>query len=291
MIAPWESVDKDQPEISRPYPWERTKMTVCIGAIARAADKNEAIIVSADWQTSSPTGRSETALKMRYLPNGWCCLLSGTDHEANALYNFFVTQFAVDAQVDETNVINLIEKAVAARKRQKAEQYVQGRFAISYSDFLQNGKTWLSPKLFDLASDDIAAMTVGAETVIAGFTAEQEYQLAMVCETGQRGEVKIREHYALAGEGRLLADAALRHREYIQTADFEYALYSVFEAKKFAERVPSVGPSTLIDIMHRDGRRESVTDAGLEFLREEYQKYGPQPVPALTLKKGYFKPS
>jgi hypothetical protein len=60
---------------------------------------------------------------------------------------------------------------------------------------------------------------------------------------------------------------------------FGRALYSVYEAKKFAEGAPTVGKTTSLSVLHKDGRHEILSGAGREYLNQKFEELGPQIVP------------
>ena len=82
----------------------------------------------------------------------------------------------------------------------------------------------------------------------------------------------------MIGEGRYLAESALMHREQDESTSLNLTLYNVHEAKKYAERVASVGKTTTMVVLWPD-RARVITSAGRTFLSERFEKYGPQQVP------------
>ena len=53
-------------------------------------------------------------------------------------------------------------------------------------------------------------------------------------------------------------------------------MYSVFEAKKFAEGAPSVGKETFMTVMSADGTNKMLSVKSDHLLDGLYQKYGPK---------------
>jgi 20S proteasome alpha/beta subunit len=174
--------------------------------------------------------------------------------------------------IDETNITTLLGNALYRRKRAKCEEYVRGRFGISYDDFLQHGKNWLPSNLFADAFSDVAAMKLNMQLVVTGFTGGFPFY----CETDDYCGISIREHFAVAGEGRHLAEGVFRRRGHTDVKGKAEALYTVYEAKKFAEGIPSVGTDTTISLIFPDGRIDAVRHSGRQKLDLLYSKYGPQ---------------
>jgi len=124
---------------------------------------------------------------------------------------------------------------------------------------------------FGIAVREIAELNMRTAVVVVGFDGD----FPILCQTNSKGEVSIREGAAIVGEGEYLASAALLQREQNSGASLSATLYNVFEAKKYAERVPSVGEITSMSVMKRDGMYR-ITDEGLDFLLKRYKEFGPK---------------
>jgi hypothetical protein len=153
-------------------------------------------------------------------------------------------------------------------------------YAISYEDLLKIGKEKLSPEDFRDAIKIARDTRVEAECIISGFADG----FPMLLQTTVDGQVLIREDFAVVGEGAYLAQAMLLHRAHSDIRPFLQALYTVYEAKKFAEGARSVGQYTSIACCHADKERDILTFEGLSFLDSMYRKFGPQPLKLDTVK-------
>jgi len=122
-----------------PLPWERSKMTVCIAADCRDGE-DHAVVLCTDWKVSGVLGSAETALKERSLGRGWICLTSGYESDINCLVQLISQQIQSTSEIHETNILNLIRKAIHVRKKDKADEYTIGKYAIYYDDFLRLGR-------------------------------------------------------------------------------------------------------------------------------------------------------
>jgi hypothetical protein len=254
-----------------PPPWEFSKVTVCIAAACQTDSGDNAIVLCTDWKTGSALGSAETALKQRALGKGWHCLLSGYESDMISLYNHVKNHVSKADTIDETNITGIIRDAIFDRKKEKIAEYLGGKYAISYSDFLQIGKERLPNEAFRDTMQEIAAISLKAEFVIAGF----DGPFPILCQTTESGTVSIRDDFAIAGEGGFLATAALLQREQIGVKSVTETLYNVYEAKKFAQRVPSVGDATTLGILTSAGRKH-VSQEGRRWLRKLYAEYGPK---------------
>src|ERR1700722_9320835 len=197
----------------RPPIGERSKMTVCIAATCRMASADPQLILCTDWKTSSALGSAETHFKQRILrPDGtWHALTSGTESDILPLIQCLKNEFNKDGiRVDDTNITGLIRNAILNRKKEKSDEYIISRFGMTYDDFVAIGKSKFPDDLFRSTITRIGDIQINAELVVAGFNGS----FPVLCETNQRGEVKIREDFAVAGEGGYLATAVLLHRKH-----------------------------------------------------------------------------
>ena len=246
-------------------------MTICIAATCNLFDELK-IVLCSDWQTSSPLGSADTVLKQHGLGNGWYCLTSGYSSEIDALRILFKNAFITARNIDETNIAALARTPLQIRKKEKIEEYITGRFGISYNDFLKFGRDKLPEGIFRDSVVEISKMSLRADFILAGFINESP----MLIETDKDGGVHIKEYFTAIGEGALLATAALLQRGHSDTNTLNNTIYCVYEAKRYAEKVPTVGKYTTIAIVGTDGKRTSISNEGLEFLATQFKEYGPK---------------
>lgn len=255
-------------------------MTVCISASCK--DRNQrCIVLCTDWQVSSALGSAQTKLKQHFLRFPWTCLASGTEPDILAALRLLKKHFIAAKTIDETNVPELVRAALNERKKEKTNEFVHGQYGISYEDFLSFGKDKLPTDLHREAAMSIADITLGASFIVVGIS---DNDIVML-ETTDKCRVHIREDFATIGEGAYLAQSALLQRECIETMKMEEAIYCVYEAKRYAERVKSVGDITYISIIDSDGGLRVVSDNGMNFLSNLFDKFGPQPFGDVKLKR------
>jgi hypothetical protein len=100
---------------------------------------------------------------------------------------------------------------------------------------------------------------------------------SILLETDARGVVKIREHYCVIGEGAYLAQAALMYRDHTEYHPLARTLYCVFEAKKHAQRVSTVGPETDFEILTPGiFPGLTLTPKAEAHLADLFERYGPK---------------
>lgn len=250
-------------------------MTVCIAGTCNLDNDEHGIILCADWQLSGSLGKAETKLKVRSIGKGFWALTSGYESEINALLRIYRDTFRGALSVTEANIAELIRTPLRIRKREKAEEYVSGRFAMSYDDFLKFGKTQLPDDLFREAVFEISKLQLKAEFIIAGFVYEDDPILA---ETYADGSIALKEMFACIGESAYLATASLMNREFMGVSPEKTAIYQIFEAKTYAQRVTSVGEYTSIYIIDKNRKRRSLTSKGITYLRAKVEELGPKKI-------------
>jgi hypothetical protein len=111
----------------------------------------------------------------------------------------------------------------------------------------------------------------------------------MLIKTDRRCGAKIQEDFAVAGEGAYLAQASLLNRGQFNMKEFEESVYAVWEAKKFAEGAPSVGPATSLSVLHKDGKHEMLSSDGILFFRAKHAELERKEVPKIVIPKKAFE--
>ncbi len=213
-------------------------------------------------------------MKIRLLGLGWICLFAGPESEALALYAVLNEKFK-KIEVDETNIAPLLRTSVQERKIQKADDFVGGRFGMPYNDFIETGKERFPPEIFRDTLQRVSAISIEADAIIAGFV----YDDPFICQISSDGRVSVRNNFAAIGEGAFLATSVLLHREHHDHTELTRALYSVYEAKKYAERVPSVGEKTSLGVKMQNQLVAGISDEMKEWLENRYVELGPKTVP------------
>ena len=253
-------------------------MTICIAAICdEAPGPHKSQIVSCtDWRASSILGKTDKALKrIAILPDNWFCLIAGIEAEIKAMIPIMRRLMFESMPVNETNIVTLLRQSVRERKIDKADEFCGGRWGVTFDEF-KKGKGSFPEDVYRENLQEIGRIMVGAEFIVAGFDSNR---FAMLIEVQGSGEVNIRENFAAIGEGRLLAESVLMHREQQNIDTLASALYKVYEAKKHAERVTSVGESTSIYLDMAGTATKMLNLETLLFLEQEYSKFGPKNLP------------
>jgi hypothetical protein len=255
--------------------WERRDMTVCIAAVCEENLDDPKIIVCTDRKVSGELGSAEIVLKQRTVTHRWSCLTAGIDSEILCALQLLKKHFDGAKEIDETNVLAITRAALNQRKRDKAEEIVQGKYGISYVDFVSTGKARFPDDAFRSAMTEVEIMELGAEFIIFGYI----NTFPILIRTNQRCMAVIKEDFAVIGEGGYLAQAALLNRGHSSVEPFGKSLYCAYEAKKYAEGAPTVGRTTSVMVHHRNGSYESINSEGRDFLEKKYKEFGPRTIP------------
>lgn len=260
--------------IKRPYPWER-HMTVCIAAICDQGPAKGKIVICADLLVSGALGGSETMLKALYIVNGWKVLVSGTESSIRALVKRFTQTFRTVQKIDHTNLDSLIKHALQARRRDLAEELIQTEFSIPYDEFLQHGKERLPADTFYDAVQRIRRQDLGAELIVCGFS--DGFPEIYHCDAS--GKAHPMDCMSTIGEGQYLAASVLNRRGQQNITPLSTTVYNVYEAKRYAEGVRSVGTKTMMLVMSEGDEGRLVGNAATERLKQLYMTYGPKDTP------------
>lgn len=259
-------------------------MTVCIAAVCEENTPDAKIILATDTKVSGALGSSETMLKNRFLSPSWRCLTSGSDTDIIATVALLKKHFR-KAAVDETNVVHVIRTALNERKSEKANELIQGKYAISYTEFLATGRSRLPDDLFRAATTEVELIRINADFIIVGHDSSKS---ALLVEANGRCEVAIKEDFVAIGEGGYLAQASLLNRSHSYVDAFAETLYAVYEAKRFAEGAPSVGRNTQLNVLHSNGLYEIVQLSGMTFLASQYEQLSRRKIPTLKIEPNFL---
>src|ERR1700733_9607988 len=208
-------------------------MTIGIAATCDYGTNDPKIILCSDWQVTSELGAAQTHYKEFQLGKNWHCLYAGLPPAARIIVQGLRQKMAAHKKdIDETNILPIIQSALNERKYSLCNEFVQGRFAMSYDLFLKIGKTNLPEDRFLSAIHSIENLTLGADFIIVGYISGYP----IIVQTDQRCGAAIIESFACIGEGSYLAHASLMHRQHDEMGALNSSLYSTYEAKKWAER-------------------------------------------------------
>lgn len=266
-------------------------MTVCIAAACQGSKPREKyLILCSDRLGSSYYGSSETLLKIFLLAGKWRLLVAG-DHDEIKYMNMRFSKIFIESEIDkvsftEETALSLVRSVLNERKKEKANELTNSRYGINYSDFLAQGRVWLPQDSFRELLYDVRQAEIRAEFIVAGFSNSND---PIIIETARDGCAYLREDFAVIGGGSFLARSSLAHREFYDLDPLGVAIYSVYEAKKLAEREVSVGKDTLTLVVPPDGKAMKLMNEAYTWLSQLYHEYGPKALQEITIPDGIMK--
>jgi len=261
-------------------------MTICIAAACRDGEGKK-IVLCTDNRLSSALGSTDQGKKDKLLPHRWRCLWSGDEPEFLPLLRLYEEQFKYAQDLQATTIDASMQTPLVKRKRQLTDEYVQGRFSLSYDEFLKSGKERLPPDIFHDAVRNISDISLRVELIIAGFIDDD----AEIYSTDRAGKARPANDFAIIGEGEYLAHSVLLRRQQHAHDTLERTIYNLYEAKRFSEAVGSVGATTHIRIL-APGKKSKLTSYNVDNqLRALYDSFGPKEVPSALKFEGeyYYK--
>jgi len=165
------------------------------------------------------------------------------------------------------------------------DEYLRQTYAFDRKYFFDKSKNLMPETFISAVAGDIARIKLEGSLIISGFADEADFYaggkqrqsfLAVIDEdtdvTGTQEYVRMESEFA--------ALSTLYRRRQQSTDSLVRTLYNVYEANRLSEEVPGVGKEFLsIDVLHTDGKMESMTDAGYKYFRALYEKkYGPREI-------------
>jgi hypothetical protein len=196
-----------------------------------------------------------------------------------ALVRLYRLQFKDPQNLRYDNIDASMKAPLHKRRVQLVDEYLQRRFAMSHAEFLNN-KDKLPQELYFDATQRLGQLKINAELIIAGFidgTPEIYY-------TDTEGTARPANHFAVIGEGEYIAQSAMLRRQHSDWSDLTNTLYSVWEAKRLAQVIGSVGEETQTSILIPGAARRLLSFELEAQLDEWFGKYGPKKIKRNSLK-------
>lgn len=188
-------------------------MTVCIALICRE-DLQPRIIACIDSRLDGTSGSTDRAIKFDLLGYNWIALMSGDDWPM------------------ATNLAKAIGARIQRAKRPTKVDTIFDRVGSATKDF-QSSRYFTTGRRVDL----IIAGFIGDEPILM-YTGYDNGPYTTLC-----GDT------AVVGSGYQIANAFLGIRHYGPIISEREAIYIAYEAKKYSENAPGVGPGTWMTVM------------------------------------------
>ena len=203
----------------------------------------------------------------------WMLGVAGDEDEINAMFR--VTRFgflnALDKikglVIDDYNAELLFKAALARRHKDKMDEVVQMGAAMSHDELLNGGGAKLPPRHYDDIVTKTRAIRFRGRFMIAGVS----YGAPFIVVSDQDGATSVHADFVAIGSGSYLARSMLLLRDHQSTDDLGKTLYSVYEAKRHAERESGVGSETRMYVLDEYGLKP-VSESGGSWLEAEYEQ-------------------
>ena len=265
-------------------------MTLCIAAACQYRNKPR-IVTCSDWKLTTSYGSAETTDKLRWIkaPN-WVALTAGSAPHADALVRAYRESLR-DVQITEDNALGLFKKTATKTLIDLKNDYVTKLLGVSYEHLRLKGKKEFPESVLLETYLGVRKIDLGASLIIAGFVPLRSSKKPLICRIDGDSDVSISDHFECIGSGGFVARPNLLRRSYSSDVSLMDAMYRLYEAKKLAEIVPSVGEDTSIDILYPDGELEqlSLTD-GHDRMDSMCRRFGPKPnIVKPRLERKYFE--
>lgn len=223
-------------------------MTLCIAAICREENDPRIVFCNDTLSSQGPLGSRNSTTKVDVLGNGWIVQLAG---------NVPIARNAIDDLRQVFSAANF--------------------HATTRNAVLDAVRNTLNPRQL--------IEPLAGQLLFSGFVRRTPL-LIVVTDVAGTLEIGSQETFVAVGEGDLAATILLNYREYKETLPIELALYLIYEAKRIASQVTSVGSLTIIGKQaNAEGQFPAkalinfFSPLGLDALDQMFQKLGPQPLP------------
>lgn len=257
-------------------PPRRRDVTVCIAARCKDGE-DDRIVLCTDRKSSTILGSAETAFKQHRLADKWWCLASGDEPDILALVHLYAAHFGNNkGKIPRQGIYDFLKAPLRQRKAALCEDFIQSKFAISYEDFIKEGKGRFPPDQFYGTMQAILELDLKASLILAGFIEREP----VIFTTDTDGMLRPTSDFAVGGEGGYIAQSSLLRRQCNRLMSMHRVLYLVYEAKTLAEAVGSVGEQSIMTVLTSRTAKgfEFVTGTAKEQMAQMFKKYGPQPV-------------
>jgi hypothetical protein len=210
-------------------------------------------------------------------------------------WNYLRRYFSISkSPLIKQRAIELMKRPVEIYKRSRANESVGRWLGINYRHFLRHGRTILGEETFRRYVSQIDRIDLDCQLLICSFVENQPFMFRVSDKV--ENSCEYCEHFAAIGNGMNIAECMLAYREHEAEAHLGRAIYHVYEAWKIGTVAPGVGKKhCLISVFYppkRGGRITSkhVSEKGMKFLEQKFQKLGPKKFFQLPLPEKFFEP-
>jgi hypothetical protein len=269
-------------------------MTVCIAAVCNHLKKDR-IILCHDWQgTYNSLGFSDQFDKQRYLGKNWMALVSGDLSQADELCA--ILYGSLDrGTIDENVALKLVREGVFEYKKRLIDQFLQGSYGIDHDKLCGKGKEIFPEILLDQIHRDVGNVNLGVDILITGFFQSEDYAtgdkflepciIRVLGTSSQALDVSLQSPFSCIGDGGHSALASLLYRGHNDRWKLKKTVYAVYEAKRLAEILPTVGTSTSVYVQSEDEPLRYINNEGFSQCGKMFAVFGPKRIRTKRIKE------
>jgi len=232
------------------------------------------LILCTDMMGSTDSSSAETTYKIHMHSGNFCGLIAGQVASARELVSACLVELDAPPAISKfSEVLTRVRAGIANYKNAFADSHVQSRFGISYLEFRKSGRSAFPADVFREVSWEIKNHYSQAELAIAGFIDKAPMIVKVAGDTAWECD-----DFAVIGSGTAIGESSLFHREHNHHYGLDQSIYHVYEAKRLAEKAPSVGKKTMLFVVGPGGDMQTLRPSGFKILDEYFQRLSPRPV-------------
>jgi hypothetical protein len=257
-------------------------MTLCIAALCSADGETAAThaVVVSDGQIETDYVGADLHYKLERLTEQWSVLCAGEEDD----YVDLIAEYRellpnIEGDITAVNAMTHLIGPPNTLRSRHAETCTRQRLALSYPDFLKNGKVQLPEETQKAVLAEILRQRVEADLLLIGPVGDE---VAVFNFNGDDHRITRVWDFAAIGSGDTIAQASFFQRGHDQFASIQRTLYVAFEAQKAGQAAPSVGASMQVVLIDRAGKWKILNENGSEQLQNLYEHYfGPRDLNSL----------
>jgi 20S proteasome alpha/beta subunit len=218
-------------------------MTVGIAIICRE-NKESRIVACVDSRLDATYSSTDTAVKIVPVSANWIALLSGDDWKMATKMAESIKQCLSNEPPPFTS------EAMFQLLRKAAKGFVKSPFRDK---------------------------TRNVDLIVCGFSGDYPSLFLVGSRVGSPPYVMAGSDFAVIGSGDSIARTFLSLRGVNKNMSMDRAVYCAYEAKKYSENAPGVGPKTTIWISRPDGTCSTSGNGNIRALESARKKFGLKP--------------
>ena len=252
------------------YAWE--PMTVCIAAKTHTP-QGARLVLCADMMGSNDLSSAETTWKIHKHSGDFYALIAGPIAVARELAGVCLRELNEAATLARfADVLVCVRNGIGEYKRLFADAHIKSRLGISYEEFQRHGSSSFPKDVYNEVSWEVKNHYSQTELIIAGYVGGAPMIVKVTADSAWECD-----DFAVIGSGTGIGEASLFQRSQSFSTSLDKSIYQVYEAKRLAEKAPSVGKNTMLFVVS-PGEIQAMYAEGFQILEEYFQQFSPRPV-------------